>query len=117
MDLSILQIHSEIISSLNPNPELLVTKSKHKGTRKLSQHEKFRKAILLTSELASVVSMASSIHFRRRMKLLQDLTNHWKCGEEVGLKEIDDGNQVIRNINGLINTFHPHLFLSYSLLF
>ena len=72
---------------------------------------------MLTSELASVVSMASSIHFRRRIKLLQDLTNHWKCGEEVGLKEIDDGNQVIRNINGLINTFHPHLFLSYSLLF
>ena len=106
-----------LFSSFNPNPELLVTKSKHKGTRKLSQHEKFRKAILLTSELASVVSMASSIHFRRRMKLLQDLTNHRKCGEEVGLKEIDDGNQVIRNINGLINTFHPHLFLSYSLLF
>ena len=39
-----------------------------------SQHEKFRKAVVLTSELASVV------------------ISEWRIsGEEVGLMEIDDG--------------------------
>ena len=51
-----------LFSSFNPNPELLVTESSYKGRRKLSQHEKFREAVVLTSELASVVSVASSIH-------------------------------------------------------
>ena len=45
------------------NPELLVTESSCKGRRKLSQHRKFRKAVVLTSELASVVYVASSVHF------------------------------------------------------
>ena len=62
---------------------------KHK--RKLSQHEKYCKALLLTSELASVASGASHIHFHRRMKLLKELIDHWKSGEEVGLVDLDLG--------------------------
>ena len=81
----------KLISSFSPNPEFLVTQSSSKGRRKPSQHEKFRKAVVLTSELASVVSTASNVHFHRRMKLLKDLTDYWKRGEEVGLMEIDDG--------------------------
>lgn len=81
-----------LFSSTSPNPELLVTESSYKGRRKLSQHEKFRKAVALTSELASIASMASNVHFQRRMTLLKNLTDHWKRGEEVGLKDIDDGN-------------------------
>ena len=50
----------------------------------------YRKATLVTSELASVASTASNFHFHRRMKLLNDLIDYWKSGE-VGLAEIDKG--------------------------
>ena len=66
--------------------------SKSKYVRKLSQHEKYRKAVVLTSELASVVSVASSFHFQRRIKLLKKLIDHWKNGEEVSLVEVGEGN-------------------------
>ena len=65
--------------------------SKSKDVRKLSQHEKYRKAVVLTSELASVASVASSIHFQRRIKLLKKLIDHWKNGEEVSLVEVGEG--------------------------
>ena len=80
-----------LFSSTTHNPELLVTESSYKGRRKLSQHENFRKAVVLTSELASIASTASNVHFQRRMTLLKNLIDHWKLGEEVGLKEIDEG--------------------------
>ena len=76
-------------SSSQPSVAVVEASSKHK--RKLSQHEKYRKALLLTSELASVASGASHIHFHRRMKLLKELIEHWKCGEEVGLVDLDLG--------------------------
>jgi len=62
-----------------------------KHRRKLNQHEKFRKASIVTSELASVASEASNTHFERRLELLKDLTTHWKNGDEVAIVEIDDG--------------------------
>lgn len=79
-----------IFSDSQASSSLVVVKSNPK-TRTLSQHEKYRKALLLTSELASVASAASHIHFKRRLKLIQELIDFWKCGEEVGLTEIDKG--------------------------
>ena len=55
-----------------------------KHRRKLSQHQKFRKASVITSELASVASEASHVHFQRRIDVLKDLIVHWKNGDEFG---------------------------------
>ena len=66
--------------------------SKLKDVRKLSQHEKYRKAVVLTSELASVASVASSVHFQRLIKLLKKLIDHLKNGEEVSLVEVGEGS-------------------------
>ena len=63
--------------------------SKHKC--KLTQHEEYRKALLLTSELTSVASGASHVHFHHRMKLLEELIDYWKKGEEVGFVDLDEG--------------------------
>ena len=46
---------------------------------------------MLTSELASIVSEASRVHFDRRIKLIKELLVYWKNGEEVALKELDYG--------------------------
>ena len=56
--------------------------------RTLSQHEKFRKASVLTTELATVVSEASHTHFYRRLDLLKDLISSWKSGQEVGMIQV-----------------------------
>jgi len=45
----------------------------------------------MTSELASVLSEASNVHFSRRMKVVGDLIEYWKNGEEVAIIEVDDG--------------------------
>ena len=73
---------------------LLVTTASKEHCRKLSQHEKFRKALVLTSELASVASEASHVHFQRQLNLLQDLITHWKCGDEVAIMEVEEGMYV-----------------------
>lgn len=70
---------------------LLVTTASKEHRRKLSQHEKFHKASILASQLASVASEASHVHFERRLSLLKDLITHWKDGDEVALMEVDDG--------------------------
>ena len=59
--------------------------------RKLTQHEKFRKANMLTTELAAVISEASHTHFYRRLELLKDLIDSWKSGTEVALADLDEG--------------------------
>lgn len=64
----------------------------------LSQHEKYRKALLHTSELASVASTAGHVHFHRRLKLIKEL-DHWKSGEEVGLVALDDGWSICMSYN------------------
>lgn len=79
-----------LFSTHSSQPSLSVMESA-KQKRKLSQHEKYRKALLLTSELASVASGASHIHFHRRIKLLQELIDHWKGGREVGLVDLNEG--------------------------
>lgn len=69
----------------------LVTTTSKQQRRKLSQHEKFRKASIVTSELASVASEASKVHFDRRIALLKDLIAHWRSGDEVALVEVEHG--------------------------
>jgi zinc finger SWIM domain-containing protein 3 len=64
--------------------------SNSKKQRALSQHEKFRKANMITTELAAVISESSQIHFHRRLSLVKKLIEYWKSGEEVALTEIDD---------------------------
>ncbi len=78
--------------SSSVGPTLLVKSSK-KHLRKLSQHQKFREASLITVELASVASAASAIHFKRRIKLLEELVAYWKVGEEVSLVEVDQSKK------------------------
>ena len=81
-----------LFSSSRPTPELMIRECSSSKHRKLSQHEKFRKAAVLTSELASVISVSSNVHFQRRIKLVKDLIDYWKRSEEVGLVEVDKGN-------------------------
>lgn len=77
-------------STVSVSPVVISTVgSKHR--RKLSQHQKFRKASIITSELASVTSEASNIHFQRRIELLEDLIAHWKSGDEVAIVEVEKG--------------------------
>ena len=66
-------------TSSHPSVAVMEASSDHK--RKLSQHEKYRKALVVTSELASVASGASHVHFHHRIKLLKELIDHWKNGE------------------------------------
>jgi hypothetical protein len=68
-----------------------VTTASKQHRRKLSQHEKFRKASFVTSELASVASQAFNVHFDRRIALLKDLISYWRNGDEVTLKEVEYG--------------------------
>ena len=59
------QSTQRIFVSSSSSSSLAITVSKSKDVRKLSQHEKYRKAVVLTSELASVASVTSSVHFQR----------------------------------------------------
>ena len=86
------------------NQRLFLTTSIHpsvnvqsacKGKRKLSQHEKYHKALLLTSELVSVASIASQFHFDRRLKVLNDLLTYWKNNEEVAIVEADMESKIL----------------------
>lgn len=70
-----------------PTVEVATCSKEH--SRKLSQHQKFHKASILTTQLASVASEASNIHFERRYKLLEDLLQAWKDGSEVALRDIE----------------------------
>ena len=79
-----------LFSASSAQPILATTVSKE-HRRKLSQHEKFRKASLLSSELASVASEASTVHFSRRLKVIRDIIMHWKNGEEVAIVDVQDG--------------------------
>lgn len=63
-----------------------------KPKMKLTHAQKFRKASLITSELAAVASYASQTHFTRRMELLQKLLAFWKDGKEVSLIPMEGNN-------------------------
>lgn len=89
---------------------LLVTSSEH--STKLSQHQKYRQANVVCNQLASVASYASNVHFERRVKLLEELLDYWKCGKEVALTELETGTvnvfvsfkiTCVNNINFLLH--------------
>ena len=42
----------------------------------------------MTSELPSVASEASNVHFDRRIALLKDLIAYWRNGDEVTLMDL-----------------------------
>uniref|UniRef100_A0A1X7UW81 Uncharacterized protein n=1 Tax=Amphimedon queenslandica TaxID=400682 RepID=A0A1X7UW81_AMPQE len=65
------------------------TKSQSQPTTTLSQHQKFRKAVMLRSQLASLASEASNVHFERRLSLLSDVIENWKRGTEVSVVKVD----------------------------
>ena len=78
-----------LFTSYNSSTQSLVTTASKQHRRKLSQHEKFRKASIVTSELASIASEASNVYFDRRIALLKDLIAYWRNGDEVTLMEVD----------------------------
>ena len=80
-----------LFSSLPSAPSVTVSLHNSKSERKLSQQEKFRKANILTTELAAVVSEASRHHFYRRLELLKELIDGWKNGDEMALSMVDEG--------------------------
>ena len=53
--------------------------------------KKFRKASILTTELATIASEASRYLFYRRLDLLKDLIDAWKNGKEMTLCTVDEG--------------------------
>ena len=66
---------------------VMVTSARHRQA--LTQHQKFHEASIVTLELASIASVASNVHYARRIDLLKELIDFWKNGQEVGLVEID----------------------------
>ena len=73
-------------------PVVTVTSAKHR--KALSQHQKFCESSLITTELASLTSMASNIHYERRLELLKKLAEFWKNGQMFGLTEISQSTHV-----------------------
>jgi len=59
--------------------------------RRLSQQEKFRKASIYVTELASVASESSHVHFYCKVELMGKLCEYWKSGKEDGLTLLDKG--------------------------
>lgn len=83
-----------IFCDLPATPSINLSFFDHPKKRKLTQHEKFRKANMLTTELAAVVSEASHNHFYQRLELLKDLIDSWKSGTEVALADVESGKNV-----------------------
>ena len=80
-----------LFSDFPSAPSVDISFHSYPKNRKLTQHEKFRKASMLTTQLATVVSEASHVHFYRRLDLLKELIDSWKSGTEVTLADIDSG--------------------------
>ena len=59
----------------------------------MKNFKNFKKANMITTELAAVISESSHIHFHRQLNLVKELIKYWKSGEEIALKltEIDEG--------------------------
>ena len=74
-----------IFTAAVPEASLALTTSKSKSGRKLSQNDKYHKALVLTTQLASTASEASHVHFHRRLKLLKELADCWRNGKEVAI--------------------------------
>ena len=71
---------------------ITITSAKHR--KALSQHQKFCESSLITTELASLASMASNIHYERSFELLKELAEFWKNWRMIGLTEISQSTHV-----------------------
>ena len=76
--------NQRLFSTQNSNPSLF-SQSNSRKQRNLSHHEKYRQAVVTTSQLASITSM---VHFHCRISVLKELLDYWKCGEEVEVEEV-----------------------------
>ena len=79
-----------LFSDFSHEPSVTIAKIE-KPSRRLSQHEKFKKANVCTTELVAVISEASHVNFHRQLEIVQNLCEYWKSGKEVGIKLIDEG--------------------------
>ena len=82
---------TRLFSNLPSSPSVTVSHHNSRNEHKLSQHEKFQKANILTTEIASVVSEASHLHFYQQLDLLKELIDGWENGEEMALCSVDEG--------------------------
>ena len=67
------QSTQRIFVSSSSSSSLAITVSKSKDVRKLSQHEKYRKAVVLTSELASVARCHIISSFSKANQALEEV--------------------------------------------
>ena len=79
--------------SVSASTALQVTEVTSNRSCSLSQYYSYvysyvSAALWSRSQLTSIASEASGIHFNRRLNLLKHLVDLWKCGEEVGLKRV-----------------------------
>ena len=86
-----LHINAKLKDGLPAAPSVTVSHYDSRKERKLSQHEKFCKANILTTELATVVSEASRRQFYQRLDVLKELIDGWKNGEEMAVCTVDEG--------------------------
>ena len=85
----ITSLPKRLYSHSSSSPSLSTSIHIQPAVSKLSQHQKFLKAAVVTSQLATVVSEACGARFTQRMGLLKELMDFWKNGDEVALVEID----------------------------
>jgi len=83
--------HRIFSDSIHQPSSVTIAEIAIKPQRRLSQHEKFRKASICVTELASVASEASHVHFYRKIELMEKLCEYWKLGKEVSLTLLDEG--------------------------
>ncbi|KAH8009019.1 hypothetical protein HPB51_008949 [Rhipicephalus microplus] len=57
--------------------------STHSNEKKLSAHQKFKKAAGVASKLASMASECSTEMFKERLALLETILDHWRNGSKV----------------------------------
>ena len=87
---------------------MMITSAKHRQA--LTQHQKFHEASIITSQLASVASVASNVYYVRRIDSMKELIDFWKNGQEVGLVEMDPSELQLYNYNMQLALLLVHLY-------
>ena len=75
------------IFSEHPMDTSTVTMTTSRHRKALYQHQKYREAMVIASELASEASESSNINYEKCIELLRELVDPWKNGQIVGLTE------------------------------
>ena len=63
----------------------------------LSQHQKFRKALIVAQEVCSLASEVGMSEFTKRLNLLSQLRDAWAEGKNVTISPADTGLLLHRN--------------------